>query len=1194
METTEEQMRRMGIIPGAAPSEEEEEIITPSREPVAPAPQNEAPAPQQNAAQFTAQDADSLGIPVVDQGGAATSATEPSSMSAEEAETLGIPIADAPAPPRTPDRSQPEPQPQSEPEPPAFTRFTTDMYNDMSYRDALDTYNQILEEPSTTVGPLGVYAYQTDPETGQNYTILPPEPDGLLGFGSGARTDSVAKGIAGTIEAVGNGMELAGAFLDKTPLTDDAAGAVRNAIPEVNTGESTTDALIAEGVPILASSLTGAGLALRAVAGGTRLIRGTSAALGAETAAAVVSDSDDPTLAIGENAMLPILNGVNLEDSEANDIIEGRLNLLADGLVAGGVVSSGTQLVGKGLGAAYKIAVQPLVRALRNSPSGLEAEAITRVLDQLGGAMENYHKVDAAGKTKIREQITSIVEENRSVLVDTLDTADDQFEMTLDTMTALSRGLPEGEASRLRQTLEGLRSGQINRTGSATLEASNQPARQFQDTLQSRVEEVGGATPSDQTATMARSVDELAEQGRREVTSASQNVQAAEQALNARADDLIADLSNDVELSEDIRRLASVTGTEIDTARTASRESILDGVRRGYETMRDRKNTLYGQLDSGPIDVGSLYDTMSSVNLDELSRQATDLRRSSPLREIAELLQPRMVPADGSATDLVPPGFAGAAADNGMRQETRDEVIERVQGWFARDPETYNFGFFNNVIRPELSTLAGDLYNRNQSLAGRAVRDIVRTIDNDMVDYVRRTDPQLADTAEEAKRFYQDEFAPLFRDGRLQDYANLYDSTIGRTENMGRVNFTSGSRNIVDQTMQSGDAAQIGQFVDALNRTEAGGDPSPVAEYMVADSISSAADGLRASSGRDAQIGSFVNRLRQYSEALRERFPDRATELDTFATRVQGLQGDREALQRTLDEAQDNLSTTVQRVRQGELKSFFRRNYGQVEDEALRDLATASDPEAAFKRVILNKGNDATATMQAIMDRVSDSPAESQKAIRDGLETAYMRLLRDQFFGQGRESGDLRTVIARRMKESSEEIQPLFNVGDVVFRDRPEVMDALRMMTDLTADTNLSRNARPIASQSPTAYNTEAMTAANRLIYTFIGPLSRAGTRVRAGVGALLEAYSPDERAGRIMDNILADPDYFVRLSRQYNRAPSDPQARDNLVRGLLTGFVRAEPDEEQEGNRSVIKDAAGTERRLTDQMDDILQRVYP
>jgi len=78
------------------------------------------------------------------------------------------------------------------------------------------------------------------------------------------------------------------------------------------------------------------------------------------------------------------------------------------------------------------------------------------------------------------------------------------------------------------------------------------------------------------------------------------------------------------------------------------------------------------------------------------------------------------------------------------------------------------------------------------------------------------------------------------------------------------------------------------------------------------------------------------------------------------------------------------------------------------------------------------------------------------------------------------------------------------------------------------------------------------------------------------------------------MDNIMADPDYFVRLSRRYNRYPRDPQARDNLIRGLLQGFVRAEPDEEQEGERSIVRDAAEAERRLTEQMDNAARGIAP
>lgn len=1074
---------------------------------------------------------------------------------------------------------------------PGYTKFTTDIYKGMNFEDASQLYDQIVDEPTTTKGPAGLFTFQTDPDTGERNFILPPSY-GLLGSDSDTRASDIA--FYGMFDALGNGLEFAGALIDKTGITENATDSMGNAIPGVNTGGSGTDALIAEGVPILASSVIGAGLAWRATQGANLLVRGGTSYLASETAAAAASPSDSPSIAIGENAMLPILRGVDLEDSNANDVVEARLNLLADGLVSGGVLARALQNTARLGSFAYGLAIKPLVDVFFKGRSGTESEAITRVLRQLSDAMEGQNVTDPQVAFEVQKRVTDIIEQNKEVFARSLREVDKDLKITLDSMSALNRGLPEGEQGRLRQVLEGLRSGRTQQPGSQTLDAANRPGRTLQAETQGRIEDVGGATAGEQTATMRRSADELAEQGRREVQESAGSVRAAEEELDRSANQLIADLANDVEMSEDIRRLTSATGTEIDTTRAANRNEVLSRVREGYEEMRRGKNARYDAIDGGPIDVGSMYDALGNVNLDELSRQSTSLQRQSPIRQIVELFQPRTVRSTGASTDLTLGGAAGDAGRGATRQETKEEVVERVQDFFDRNPDTYNFGYFNNVIRPELSTIANDLFQKNETMAGRAVRDIVRTIDEDMVDYVGRTDPQLADAATEAKRYYREEFAPLFRDGPLKRYSELYESTVGRNENIGQVDFASGSRRLADQTVAAADPDEIGQFVNLLRRSEAGGDPDPIAQYMVADSISSAADTLRASGGTDFQIGAYVGKLRQYSAALRENFPERAAELDTFAREVEGLQGNRTALQSKLDEAKASFEEIVENVRNGELKSFFRRNYQNSNDPVLKNLATASDPQEAFKK-LFRGGTDTSAKVTAVMDRIADAPADSQRVIRDGLETAYLREFRDQILGRRRESGDMRSVLAAKIEENMDEVRSLFNVGDIIYRDAPEIMESTRLLADLASGVSFSRNATPVSSMSPTEFNRQVTTASNRLIYTIIGPLSRTGTRVRASVGAGLQKFAPDEQASIVMDRILADPEYFVRLSRKYNKRPSDPVARERLINALIPAEVRSQPDESKESESRVgnfMQGAADTESSVRNTVSDQMERL--
>ena len=137
--------------------------------------------------------------------------------------------------------------------------------------------------------------------------------------------------------------------------------------------------------------------------------------------------------------------------------------------------------------------------------------------------------------------------------------------------------------------------------------------------------------------------------------------------------------------------------------------------------------------------------------------------------------------------------------------------------------------------------------------------------------------------------------------------------------------------------------------------------------------------------------------------------------------------------------------------------------------------------------------------------------------------------------------------------------------GREVFAGKPEIMDALEGYADLAGFVQRNRNARSNVSNSNTAFLQEATTATNRLIFTFIGPLSRPGTRVRAAVSAGLQKVAPDQRAAEILDKILSDPDYFVELSRKYNRAPRDKESEDLLTRFLVgtTVKVRSATDEE-------------------------------
>ena len=1030
--------------------------------------------------------------------------------------------------------------------------YPTDMWDSFdSFEAAINFYQDtVLADPNVTPPPLGVgYAIYTNPETGETDYITPPSP---RVFGDGAKSDSFDLAAVGFANALGNVIELGGAGLEYLGV-EGATEAAGDIIPGVNTGTSTADALIVEGLPMLVAGGGTGNAVYQSLKSAPQILRASAALIAGEVANASVSETDGATIAIGDNAMFPMLRGIDLGDTEAENVIEARMNILIDGLMAGGVVGgtiSGVVTLGK---FANNLMVAPILDATYRAESAAERKVYEAIVDAIVG-VDKAILDDPNRLFEARDKIAQIVQQNKDVIITRLTNVDETYELTLDTMSAIERGIQGEDADAIIAVVQGLRNAELQANTPLTPQAVRGPMSALDKETGELLTETGGETVAEQTGIMAQSADELAQQGRDVVVAAGQSADEAAALYNRSANELVADIANDLELSDEITRLANAVGTEIDTTRVGSRNQIVNQIEAGYETLTEQKNTLYGAIQGGEIDVQGLIDVLDDLPTEQITQAANTTKNSSPVRGLLDVTRRRSV----SETD-----WAGEPI---TRAETDEERVARIATYLENNG--IDFGFFYREIRPELSQLAQDAFGSGTAAgasAGRNFRDLVSYIDKDMLDNVIKTgDDELAEAATTAMQFYQNTYAPLFREGKLADYADLYESTIGRTakgapRRIGEVDYQTGTRSLMENTMTEGSPAQIDQFKQLLSMPEAGGSPSPLAEYMVADTISQAYDSLRASGGTDAQLGGYVSTLRQYSEALNEVFPDRAAELNTFIRSIEEAQGNRGLLEQRMKDAQVNAQETLQQVQNGELRFFFRQEFGEVDNPLLRDLATTSNPQQSFREIILSNGTDRLAAMEAIMQRINTiNDPERQKIVRDGVRTAYLRLFRDQVLSPRTEIGGARAVLPTRIDRSADELNALFQMGDVIYRDMPEVMTAVREVSDLAAGLAKSRNAVPVSSMSATAFNQQAATATSRLIYVTVGPLSRAGTRIRSALGAAIESADGYSKAVTIRDKILANPEEFLRLSQLYNRKPNDEALQSMLLRFMFEGGVRS------------------------------------
>jgi len=339
----------------------------------------------------------------------------------------------------------------------------------------------------------------------------------------------------------------------------------------------------------------------------------------------------------------------------------------------------------------------------------------------------------------------------------------------------------------------------------------------------------------------------------------------------------------------------------------------------------------------------------------------------------------------------------------------------------------------------------------------------------------------------------------------------------------------------------------------------AGEDAGPVADYMVSDALSKLSGRVR-SDGIDAVgFGEIESQFRQYAEALRGSFPEKAQSVDRFVSRLRAAQGNRQALENVLKAAGDNADAAKKSIQDMELSRFLR------EKSDILGIGPTQNAERAFRDILA--GGRSMDRVAALKDELSALPEGRRMAVQDGLETAYGRLLRSKAIGRTQELGGAPRVKVAGIEDRLESVDPqqLIRVGREVFSDKPEVMETIEPLMEMAGMVQRSKEARPISVFSPTAFSQDSQKATNRLIYLTTGPLTRAGTRIRAVLGAAIEGMAPDQRAAQVIDGIMADPDKFVELARRYNVDPANTRTRDELLRSMFSGVIKTDVDEEME-----------------------------
>lgn len=1039
--------------------------------------------------------------------------------------------------------------------------FPTTMWDGYSFEDAAEMYKGYRGQPNIEEGSNGALYYR-DPETNTRTKIPVPEPKyygipGLLGFEDKATVSTAQVAAGGMREAAGDVAEFGASLVDKVAGTD-LASSVRENTPRIDTTMSIKDAIVADGVPAMIPGAGTSAAVFRGLAKAPALLRGVTAAVAGEAVASSTVGTDEGTLITGETAVFPWMSDIiDLGDEEADKVIEHRVNTFAEGLMISGILTTGA-IATKEVG---KIAGNYLLDGYRYIAGGekaVERAAYLKLSEELANIAPGATEKELADA---RNRIASIIRENKEVVMRSLGEAESS-PVTVDTVSALLRGT---ESPAARATLMGQRRGAMNTPAGAGIQQNmDAPAKSFQQGLQDQRTALSEGVEGGESGLMQKGAEGLVEGQRRVLTQAASDVQAAQAEYDRLVPSLFNDIANDVEFGEDLARLEKVTGTRIPERQTARLDQIQTTLRDSYETMNLTKNELYSQVQGGDVDYDRLLDFV--VDMKPAQFEAAYNAFPGGRSQINQLFNV-MRRADAEAAAKAAEGEIDPSMVPDEARQIAREMLEKAG---------LDYGVLYTEVRPVVSSIASNLFgstNPADKAAGRVLRDFVHYIDGEALDHVRKTSPDLADAAQAAKDFYQKEYAPIWRSqGRMEEYSRLYDRTIGRTSSTDMVSRVTGDEfsragydeqleNLTTGILKGGNRSEIRNLGQALQKT---GNPDAVADYMILDVINSFANDVRTSGLQGADFSGFSQRLQQYSSSLRQSpFTDKADSIDGIIQRIEQAKGNQAQLEQILNGIKERSEGVMEEVRGNVVSRFFLNKelspaLSKVTNAS--DLVTTSSPYDSFTKVF--GGTEARANTDLLLKEIAKAPEAERAILEDSMKLAYNKFLDDTMFGRSTNTAGVRNVNTAAIEKNLDQIRPTLDIGRKIYGD--DMIDAvetsLRTITDMTQEAR----ATPIRSESATGFNRAAATATNRIIYATVGPLSRTGTRIRSIMGGVVDTVNPDAVAQKVIQNLFADPDYFLTLAAKYNSNPSDPLLEDLVIRYVTSGIIKSDVEREE------------------------------
>jgi len=1125
------------------------------------------------------------------------------------------------------------------------------MYKDMSYKEATAKYKDLksqaeVEGSGYTRSFIGGLQY-TDPESGIKEGIPAPNQgffsraadlvstgDGGLGLidrevGSGdakvAFADKVARGF---VESFGDAGVFGASLLEKyvnnltlmggqtVNLTEQAEKKVLN----FDTSQSVVDSLIADGIPAVVGGGGLGGAAFKLMKNSPRAIRWISTEILASAGAAVTMGTEEETLAVGENAAFKLFDGLDMGDDAADNAIETRINALTEGIALVAGFKLGADVAAGGVKFGYNLFLKGVVDATRPNKStffrdGLDKQVFEDLMFSISQLKETASP-EAIAKKQI--EIAEIVRNNKEIVMHLLEDVSETDTLVVDTISALIRGGELDEAG-LLSFRKGQQLKEVATGGDGNLTAAiNRPVAFAEETLENQrtgivADSVDGA--STETGVLQSGTETIVDEGQRIVDGANDTFAAAEADFLEKSSKILPTDANDLEFIDAVQRLEEAIGLSINTTKERSLNELKEGLRNGFEALSNEKNKLYGQITGGEVDAAGIVKVLDELSPNQLDAAYLGLPEKSPLALLMNNLKSVRSKANTDAKALLDAGDLTEAEVGDLVQKLTDDGMAE---YFSKNGLDYEKLY--TEIRPAVSSIASTLFDSGTPIdtaAGRVLRDFVRYIDEDGLDFAATGDDALRPLVDEARTFYQQTFAPLFRGGGvLEEYADLYNSTIGRTNpstsGTARLDGTEFKRagydekldDMLVQTILGQDNPErVTELVRLLRKEEvidgvsvSMGRAEAALDYMIFDVVNNFSDTIRASGMQGADFSTFSSQLQKYTRSLSEAFPEKAEVLDQLVRNLDAAKGSQEELLKIMDQAKQVAKSKKEEIQQQVFGKFLDTNATNISFLRGNDTLVATGNYMEAFTSMFNGKNSINDIKDLLAVANTAASASEQKIIKDGIRLAFNKHATSKIFTLANQNIDgTRDVSVAAIAAAEDGMKPLISIAKEIYGADSEWTSAFTKILNMTKVTSQGLKAQQVPGQSATAYNQAAMTSTSNFVNIIFGPLTRMGTRTRTGIKAYLGFKNPDAAASKIMINLLSNPDEFLALADKFNKAPNDPLVAELIQKVLLNGVKIGYTAENEEGVGFVdnaLESAASTVSTIQDTASSVAESL--